>query len=229
MKSSILVVAALALWPSLASAMGDDVFTYARVEGDVGTNDGEIIYSWDAESWIGGDVNKLYLTTQGEANDDAVETAEVQLLWSRMIAPFWDIQAGVRHDFEPDGISHAVLGVQGLAPYLFEVDAAAFLSEDGDLHGRLDVDYELLFTQRFIGSPFVEVEAAASDIDALDVASGLTGLETGFQLRYEITRKFAPYVEVTYERALGDTADLRRAAGEDVEATILRTGLRLIF
>jgi copper resistance protein B len=178
---------------------------------------------------VGGDVNKLYVTAEGEADEHEVESAEVQVLWSRMIAPFWDVQAGVRHDFEPESLNHAVLGVQGLAPYLFEVDAAAFLSEDGDLSARAEVEYELLFTQRLILSPDVEVNAYASDIPELDVASGIATVEANLRLRYEVTRKFAPYVEVTYERALGETADLRRAAGDDVDATIVRAGLRLIF
>jgi len=229
MRYVAVVLAALTGVPSLASAMGDDVFTYGRIEGDVGTNDGDTVYSWDGVAWVGGDVNKIYLTTEGEADEDEVDAAEVQLLWSRMIAPFWDLQAGVRHDFEPNGLSHAVLGIQGLAPYLFEIDAAAFLSEDGDLSARAEVEYELLLTQRLILSPDVEVNAYANDIPELEVRAGIATVEANLRLRYEITRKIAPYVEVSYERALGDTADMRRTAGENTEETIFRAGFRIIF
>lgn len=223
------LTAALSLWALPAFAMGGDIFSYARIEGDAGAHDGETVYSWDIHAWVGGDENKLYVTSEGEADEHEIESAEVQALWSRMIAPFWDVQVGVRHDFEPEGLTHGVLGLHGTAPYLFEVDAAAFLTENGDLHARAEVEYELIFTQRLIGSPYLELEVAAGDIPEMDVASGFTHVEAGFQLRYEVTRKFAPYVEVTYESALAGTADLRRAAGEDVDATIIRAGLRLIF
>jgi len=229
MKHFFLLLVALLLWPSLAQAMEDQTYSYVRIDGDVGTNNGETISSWDGIGWIGGDVNKLYVTSQGEANESGLESAEVQALWSRMIAPFWDVQAGVRHDFEPQGFTSAALGVQGLAPYLFEVDAHAYLSENGDLFARAEVEYELLFTQRLILSPDVELNVYASDVPELDVASGIATVEANLRLRYEVTRKFAPYAEVTYESALGDTADLRRAAGDDVDTTIFRVGLRLIF
>jgi len=229
MKATFFLIAALALWPSLASAMGNEPFYYARIDGDVGTSDGDNVYSWDAEAWVGGDVNKLYVTTQGEADEHEVESAEVQVLISHMVAPFWDVQAGARHDFEPDGLSHATVGIRGVAPYLFEVHAAGFLSEDGDLSARAEVEYELLLSQRLILSPDVEINAYASDIPELEVASGIATVEANLRLRYEVTRKFAPYVEVTYERAFGGSADLRRAAGDDVEATIVRAGVRLIF
>ncbi len=226
----ITLLAMLLLMPSAAIAMdGHDTFSYARLEADVGVDNDETVFSWDGDAWVGGDHNKLVFKTEGEAGENHVEDAEIQLLWGRMIAPFWDLQLGVRHDFEPDGLSHAALGFMGVAPYLFEIDAAAFLSEDGDITARAEVEYELVFTQRLIGSPYVELNLAGSEVDALEYGPGLATIETGFQLRYEFTRKFAPYVDVTYERAFGGTSDLRRANGEEVESTIARAGLRLIF
>lgn len=222
--------ALLLLMPSVAVAMdGNDTFAYARLEADVGVDDDETVFSWDGEAWIGGDHNKLVFKTEGEAGENHVEDAEVQLLWGRMIAPFWDLQVGVRHDVEPGNLSHVVLGVEGVAPYLFEVEAAAFLSEDGDITARAEVEYELVFTQRLIGSPYMELNLAGSEVDALEFGPGLATAEFGFQLRYEFTRKFAPYVEVSHERAFGETEDLRRAAGDETEATIFRAGLRLIY
>lgn len=229
MKHILLALAALCLSPLPALAMGSDTFSYLRVQADVGVDDDETVFSWDLEGWVGGDHNKLTVKSEGEAGEDHVEDAEVQLLWSRMIAPFWDLQAGVRHDLEPESLSHAVLGVEGLAPYLFEIEAAGFLSENGDLTARAEVEYELVFTQRLIGSPFLEANIAADEVPELEYGAGLATAEVGFQLRYEFTRKFAPYIEVSYERAFGETEDLRNAAGDETEATVARAGLRLIF
>jgi copper resistance protein B len=161
--------------------------------------------------------------------DGDVGQAELQLLYSRAITPFFDVQAGVRQDFEPDSRAYGVLGLQGLAPYRFEIDAAAFLSEEGDLTARLEAEYDLLLTQRLALQPRVEVEAALDDVPDRALASGFTGAEAGLRLRYEIRREIAPYVGVSWRKALGDTADIVRAAGEEDETTALVAGVRVWF
>jgi len=192
---------------------------------------GDGSFLWDAQGWYGGDVNKLYIKTEGEISleDDDVEDAEVQALWSRAIAPFWDVQAGVRYDLEPKGRTHAVLGIQGLAPYWFEVDAAAFLSTDGDLSASVEVEYELRFTQRITLQPRAEIGFSASDIPELEIGSGLTNVHAGLRLRYEIRREFAPYVGVEWQKSLGDTADFIRADGGDPDNVVAVAGLRAWF
>ena len=188
-------------------------------------------YAWDAEGWYGGDVDKLWLKTEGEgAFGRRLERAEVQALWSRAIDPWFDLQLGVRHDLRPDPQrTHLVLGVQGLAPYWFEVDAAAFLSDKGDLTARIEAEYDLRLTQKLILQPRVELNLAAQDMPEIRIGSGLSAGEFGARLRYEIRPEFAPYVGVEYERSFGDTADFLRAAGDRPGHWTLLVGLRTWF
>jgi copper resistance protein B len=187
------------------------------------------LVNWDGYAWIGGDEVKLRLEAEGAAFDGDVESAELRALISWNIADFWDFQAGLRHDFEPEGMTWVAAGFQGLAPYFFEIEARVFVSEDADVAFRFEQTYDLLITQRLILQPHVKVNAFAQDIPELAVGAGFADVEAGLQLRYEITRKFAPYIDLVYERALGETAGLMRAAGEDVEETTLRGGVRFWF
>lgn len=196
------------------------------------SNEGDSLLLWDGQGWIGGDINKFWVKTEGEykLDSDSFEEAEFQALYSRAVSPYFDVQAGIRHDFNPDpSRSFAVLGIQGLAPYWFEVDAAAFLSDDGDLSARIEAEYELNLTQRLILQPRAELNFAAQDVPELDIGSGLSTAEAGLRLRYEIVREVAPYVGVSWKRSFGDTADFARAKGEDVGAVSFVTGLRLWF
>ena len=194
--------------------------------------DGEEGYSWNAQGWTGGDINRFWWKTEGEgAFDGKLHEAEVQALYSRAVAPFWDVQAGVRQDFRPDGddTTHLTLGVQGVAPYWFEVSAAAFLSTDGDLTARAEAEYDQRLTQKWILQPAVEVALSASDIPELEIGSGLTSVTAGLRLRYEIRKEFAPYVGVEWSRSFGDTADYAKARGDDVEATRFVVGIKAWF
>ena len=184
---------------------------------------------WDAQGWYGGDINRFVWKSEGDIEDGDVGEAEVQLLWSRAITPFFDLQAGARQDVEPDDRTYGVLGVQGLAPYWFEIDAAAFFSDDGDLSARVEAEYDLLLTQRLVLQPRIETAFAAAGDPARDLGAGLTGVDVGLRLRYEIQREFAPYVGVSWSHALGETADLLRAAGEPDATTAVVAGLRVWF
>ncbi len=184
-------------------------------------------YLWDVQGWYGGDIDKLFFKSEGEGEfGGSVEEAEVQLLWSHAIGPFWDLQAGARIDVEPETRSHLALGVQGLAPYMFHVDAAAFLSDRGDLTARVEAEYDQKITQRLILQPRVEVELAAQDIPERRIGAGLTKIEPGLRLRYEFVREFAPYLGIEYEAKLGETADLARAVGDDPDGFKFVLGLR---
>ncbi len=199
-----------------------------RLEAKVG--EGENLYLWDAQGWYGGDIDKLWLKSEGEgAFGGEVESAEVQALWSHAIGPWFDLQTGVRYDIEPEGRTHAVLGVQGLAPYIFEVDAAAFLSDRGDLTARIEAEYDQRITQRLILQPRAEVSLAAQDIDSIGIGAGVSSVEAGLRLRYEIIREFAPYVGVGYETKLGRTADYARAVGENPDRVSFLIGIRAWF
>lgn len=187
-------------------------------------------YSWQVEGWYGGDINRFAFKTEGEGRSgEGVETAEVQLLYSRAVARYTDVQAGLRYDVEPRGRAYATVGVDALFPYWFEAEAAVFLSEKGDLLARLEGSYDFSLTQRLILQPRTEIELAAQDIPSSRIGSGLSRGEFGLRLRYEIRREFAPYVGVSYERAFGDTADMFRAHGEKPGSTRFVVGLRAWF
>ena len=122
-----------------------------------------------------------------------------------------------------------VLGLQGLAPYWWEIDAAAFLSTKGDLTARVEAEYDQRITQRLILQPRMEIEFAASDIPELEIGSGLSSVEAGLRLRYEFRKEFAPYVGVEWRRAFGDTADYVEARGGDADDTRFVVGLKARF
>lgn len=227
-----------------ADAMAASRRTLVRENGDVrttaviidrleaGFGHSEETWLWDVQGWSGGDVNRFWWKSEGEGGfGHGVEEAELQALYSRAVTPFWDVQAGVRRDVRPDGedATHLVLGVQGLAPYWWEIDAAAFLSTDGDLTARIEAEYDQRITQHWILQPRVEVEASAGDNPALEIGSGLSSIEAGLRLRYEVRKEFAPYVGVEWSRAFGGTADYIEAAGGETEATRLVVGLKAWF
>lgn len=183
---------------------------------------------WDGQAWYGGDIDKLWLKTEGHAELDGgdIEDAEIQALWSRAISPYWDVQAGLRYDIEPDGRAHAVLGLQGLAPYWFEIDAAGFLDDEGNLTARLEAEYDLRLTQRLILQPRIEAELSAQDDLSRGIGSGISGFDAGLRLRWEIVREFAPYIGIEWQASPGRTGDFVEAAGGEREETVFVAGLR---
>lgn len=196
------------------------------------SNDGTPTLLFDGQGWWGTDRDKLWVKSEIEYdfNADRFEEAELQALWSRPIARYFDFQAGVRHDFEPDPTrTFGVIGIQGLAPYWFEIDANLFVSGKGDVSARFEAEYDLLLTQRLIIQPRTELNFAVQSVEESDVGSGLSTAELGLRLRYEIKRQFAPYVGVNWVRSVGETGDFARADGENVGAVSFVAGLRLWF
>jgi copper resistance protein B len=191
---------------------------------------GEDGYLWDVQGYYGGDISKFWFKSEGEGSfGEPVEDAEVQALYSRAIAPFFDLQAGVRQDLTGPERTHAVIGIQGLAPYMFEVDAALFLSTKGDVTARIEAEYDQRLTQRLILQPRAEFNLSAQDIPELGIGSGIDNLELGLRLRYEIVPEFGPYVGVEQEWKLGGSRDYARAAGEDASVTNYVVGVRFWF
>lgn len=187
-------------------------------------------YAWEGRASFGGDIDRFVLKSEGDGAGSHLEEAEVQALYSRAIGPYFNLQAGVRQDVQPrPRRTYATVGVEGLAPYWFDVEAALFLSDKGDLSGRVEASYDLRLTQRLILEPRAEANVAAQDVRALGVGSGLSDLEVGLRLRYAITPEFAPYVGVNHVRKVGDTADFARARGEDVRDTRVVFGIRAWF
>jgi copper resistance protein B len=188
------------------------------------------VFAWEGQASYGGDIHRFVLTSKGQAGSDDVHEAEIQALYSRAIDPYFNLEVGVRQDFEPrPRRTYATLGIAGLAPYWFELSAAAFVSDRGDLSARLEGAYDLRLTQRWILEPRVELDLSAQDVSELRLGSGLTSVEAGLRLRYEIRPEFAPYIGVSHEQSLGETADYVRAAGEDARATRFVAGIRVWF
>ncbi|MBX9403248.1 copper resistance protein B [Lysobacter sp. BMK333-48F3] len=186
--------------------------------------------AWEAQGWIGTDTDRLWLRSEGEREHGATESADLEVLYGRAISPWWDAVAGLKHDFRPESSqTWAAFGVQGLSPYKFEVAATAYIGESGRTALNLEAEYELLLTNRLILQPLIEVDLNGKDDARRGVGRGLSTVEAGLRLRYEFNRHFAPYIGLSRERAFGDTADYRRADGEDVDDTRFVAGIRLWF
>ncbi|WP_137889229.1 copper resistance protein B [Pseudomonas sp. 2FE] len=186
--------------------------------------------NWDAIGWIGGDVDRLWLRSEGERTNGVTEDAEVQALWGHSIGPWWDVVTGVRQDFKPGSAqTWGAFGIQGMALYAFEAEATAFIGENGQTAARLEGDYDILLTNRLILQPTAEVNLYGKNDPERGIGSGLANTEVGLRLRYEIRREFAPYIGVTWNRSYGNTADLARDEGEDDNEARLVAGIRMWF
>ncbi len=185
---------------------------------------------WDSQGWIGGDIDRFRFRTEGRARDGDLVSAELHALYSRAISRWWDVVAGVRHDVRPGpSRTWAAVGVQGLAPYWFEVQATAYVGESGRTALRLETEYELLLTNRLILQPRLELDLYGRDDPERGIGAGLSSGEAGLRLRYEIRREIAPYVGVVWTRRFSGTADLARAAGARTADARVVAGIRAWF
>jgi len=215
-----------------AGGMDDDPLIGKVMIGQLETRstDGANPLVLEAQGWIGKDLQKLWIKADVEQVDGEIEEAELQLLYSKAITPYWDLQAGWRHDAKPTpSRDWLAVGLMGLSPYWFEVDAAFFLGKDGRTAVRLEAEYEVLFTQKLILTPEIEVNVHGKNDVAVGIGSGLSDMELGLRLRYEIKREFAPYVGINWTGKFGQTADLAKGAGEDTSDVQLVIGLRAWF
>ena len=188
-------------------------------------------YKFEADAWFGGDINRLVVKADGEGDfGEAIDGVELKALYSRAIGPYFNLQAGVRQDLGvgPDR-TYAVVGIEGLAPYWFEVDGYLYLSTQGEVRASASAEYDQRITQRLILQPKVEFDLSVQDIPELGIGSGLTSAEIGLRLRYEVAREFAPYVGIVREAKFGRAADFARAAGDDPSSTNLVVGVRAWF
>jgi copper resistance protein B len=186
--------------------------------------------AWDAQGWYGGDYDKLWVKTERERIGGVTRNATADLLFDRVIARWWDVQAGLRQDFgKGPARTWAALGVQGLAPYWLDLEATLYVGEQGRVAARLKADYDLLMTQRLILQPYGEATLYSKADPGRQLGSGLTDLELSLRLRYEVRRELAPYVGVGWFKRFGSTAQLARAAGEGSDEAELIAGVRIWF
>lgn len=219
-----------------ATSHGGDhpqIFHAFTVETDIGGAKDGGAQTFDLDGWIGNDYDRLWLKSEQKTFGEYDQKSEIQALYGKNISQFWDAQFGVRHDFRTDfssqNVNYLTLGFEGLAPYFFETNAQIFLSDQGNYSARLKQEIDVLITQKLIMQPYFEAEFFAQNVPKLNVKSGLAEIEAGILTRYEITRKFAPYLALRYHTKTFNTANLAQKNGERVNDAILSIGLRLKF
>jgi copper resistance protein B len=186
--------------------------------------------NWDTTGWVGRDLDRVWFRTEGEAEDGGVADAYADLLYGRAIARWWDVVAGVRQDVRPGPArTWAAVGIQGLAPYWFEVEATAYLGAGGRTHFRFEGEYELLLTNRLMLQPLMELEVYGKADPERGIGAGISTAEAGLRVRYEFRREFAPYLGVAWQRRFFGTADAARAVGDETGGVRLAVGLRFWF
>lgn len=208
--------------PLLSMVFFDRVEWLAAEERDV--------FVWDLESWTGYDLQKVWLKTDGAVHDGEVEEAQIQLLYGQALAPYWDAQVGWRHDFKPgEEQDWLALSLTGLMPFFFETEVALFADAEGAAAFTFETERELMLTQKWVLAPEIELTAFGQNDELRGQGSGLSTLEVGLRLRYEIRREFAPYVGTIWEKSFGNTADFARTTGEPTQETQWVAGIRAWF
>lgn len=183
-----------------------------------------------ALAWVGKDINKVFFKYRTEFTDDETESSEIQALYSRAITANWDLQAGFRQDFTPNPDEQWIaLGLYGVSPYFFEVDSSIFIADEGQIGLRLEAEYEAMLTQKWVLSPEIEVNFYAEEDQERGYGDGLSNIELGLRLRYEVNRQFAPYIGINWEKQIGDAADFARNEGENSSETSFVIGLNTWF
>ena len=190
---------------------------------------GEPGVRWDNTTWVGSDINRIWIKSEGEAVDGILDEANIRAFYGHSFSRWFDWLIGVRHDVRPSPThTWLAIGVHGLAPQWFEVEATAYIGPSGHVAARLEAEYELLLTQRLVLQPLVELSLSATDPDR-GIGRGLSTGEVGFRLRYEVKRELAPYAGVVWHRKLFGTGELARAAGRDAGGWHVVAGLRTWF
>jgi len=209
---------------------------FEQLEYRVATDKAPDHLGWEAQGWIGGDFNKFWWKSEGEAAFDGADEGETEtdLLYSRLITPFWNLQVGAQYantwtTDDYDDRWSAVIALQGLTPYKFEVDNSLYISEDGDVTFAFEAEYNIRITQRLVLQPRVELGFAFQDIPGRNLGTGMTDANLDLRLRYEITREFAPYIGVRYRTLVGETNNIAQADGRDTEQLYFLVGVRFAF
>jgi copper resistance protein B len=218
-----------ALEPTVMDTM---VFAHGILDQFEGRTDGRVPQlRWSGEGWVGTDYDKFWLKTEGRLEKDGkVEDGQHEFLYSRAVTTFFDLQVGLRSDLDSSRTRNwAAFGFEGLAPLFFHVAGTGYVGSQGRLAARFEGSYDLLLTQRLILQPQIEVELYSKSDPGRGVGAGLSEIDTGLRLRYEITRKFAPYIGVAYEGKFGQTASLARRAGESTSGVKFVFGVRSWF
>lgn len=217
--------------PPAAHAMhGDGVHSYVLFDRLEWSDSEGGAFAWEAEAWIGTDTDRLWLRSEGEAVRDGSDHAELELLYSHSVSPWWDVLVGLRYENESgENRESLAFGIRGLAPQKIELAATVYVGTSGRTDLRLKLGYDAWLSERWILHPELEFNAHGRSDPDRGIGAGLGTMQAGLRLRYEITRQFAPYVGLEYQQAFGGTADFRRREGESVRDARLVLGLRVWF
>ncbi|MEH6443567.1 MAG: copper resistance protein B [Oceanospirillaceae bacterium] len=214
----------------LAGAKDDPLLTMVNIDQFEQRYGDEDPFVFEGQAWVGYDLEKVLLKAEGERVNGENESAELQLLYSKAISPFWNIQLGARRDFKPEPSRNwGVIGFQGLAPYNIEIDTALFIGQSGSTSLRIEAEYELMLTQRLVLRPEIELNFFGKTDAKTQTGSGLANSEVGLRLAYEVRREFAPYIGVNWERKYGATADFAQDNGESSSDTQFVIGFSAWF
>lgn len=233
--TKLMIALSSALWLNTTVAdadphhKGQQIFHAFWLEAQYGGGNEGGIAHLDLDGWIGGDTHKLWLKTETKQQKGRLKENELWAMYSRNVAEFWDVQAGLRHDTQPASTSYAVFGVHGLAPYFLKTDAHLFVSDYGDVTARLKQSTHLLFTQQFGIEPYYRLDLAAQRVDRQDLGRGLTSGRLGLRFNYEISREITPYLDLRYDRKFGGTARVASSNDERRDSYTVSLGLRLMF
>jgi copper resistance protein B len=201
---------------------------FSQLEGRF--NGANTEFRWEGQGWVGTDYDKLWIKSEGTLSKGALDDGQQQFLYGRAITTYFDLQGGLRSDIDSRPTRNwAAFGIQGLAPYFFDLEVTGFVSGQGHLAAKLEASYDLLLTQRLILQPQVEFNIYSKGDPARLVGAGFSDIDTGLRLRYEFSRKFAPYIGVVYEGKFGQTANFARRAGESTGDVRFALGVRVWF
>jgi copper resistance protein B len=231
LKVAALIMVTLPASSFAAGSSDDPLLTYFKVDQFElrDANEGTA-FVWELDAWLGKDLSKFWIKSEGERVSGETESSEIELLYSIGVSSYWDFQLGLRHEFKPDSSDNSLgAGFQGVAPYLFEIDASLFVNDDDLFNARVEVEYEYLFSQKLVLIPNLEVSLYSDNDEARGIGSGLSNVELGLRLHYEFRREVSPYIGINYEKKFGDSADYLSDAGEDVSDTQLLAGVSFWF
>ena len=184
--------------------------------------------SWEARGWWGRDRDRLWFRTEGDTEAGRIGSLEAHALYGRAIARWWDFVTGVRQDVRPSAPqTWAAIGIQGLAPYWFNIEATAYVGGSGRTQFRFETEYELLVTNRVILQSLIEINILGKADPTRGLGAGLSSTEIGVRLRFLIKREFAPYLGVTWNQRHFGTADFAKAAGDRTGGARVIVGVRL--
>jgi copper resistance protein B len=226
------IIAAFLPVSSIAAGFSDDpILTYFKADefewrdADEGT-----LFVWEFDAWLGKDLSKFWVKSEGERVGSKTESSEIDLLYSIGVSTYWDLQLGLRHDFKLDSSENSIgAGFLGVAPYLFEIDASLFVNDDELFNARVEAEYEYLFSQQLVLVPKLELSLYSDDDADRGIGSGLSDVELSVRLHYEVIREVSPYIGISYEKKFGDTADFLVDDGEDTSDTQLLVGVSFWF